>query len=128
MKKYDLIIVALYAVVLLTTWGIVVFRMGKIVRMQQEVEELNERIRKTDIHTVVMSRTDMVIHVYKDPALENVILEQGLLNVTAGEGMRISRDTLYVEPLAGARYYLNMRVPEHVNIVASDTPNVLIVE
>lgn len=128
MKKYDLIIVALYAVVLLATWRIVVYRMEKISRMQQEVEELNEQIRKTDIHTVVMSQTDMVIHVYKDPALENVTLEQGLLNITAGKGMRISRDTLYVEPLAGARYYLNMSVPEHVNIITFDTPNVLIVE
>lgn len=128
MKKYDIWIIALYVVVLLFVWITVHARLGKISQMQGELEDLNEKMEVSEIHTVMINNTDMTIHIDKTPGNGPVSLVKGVLNTTAAEGMRISRDTLYIEPSAGARYYLNMSLSDSVKVISSASPNVIVME
>lgn len=124
MKKYDLILIALYVAFLLILWGVLKSYVYTNMEDRREVNELVDAIRRTDLKAVVIRNTEMYVKIRRTDE-DRVQIRGGNLCRTNKEAMRLAGDTLYIGSLMGAdRDYIRMTIPDSMQVILSAAPNV----
>lgn len=124
MKKYDLILVALYVAFLLILWGVLKSYVYTNMEDRREVNELVDAVSRTDLKAVVIRNTEMFVKIRRTDE-DRVQITGGNLRQTNKEAMRLSGDTLYIGSRMGAdRDYIRMTIPDSMQVILSAAPNV----
>lgn len=124
MKKYDLILVALYVAFLLILWGVLKSYVYTNMEARREVNELVDAVSRTDLKAVVIRNTEMFVKIRRTDE-DRVQITGGNLRETNKEAMRLAGDTLYIGSRTGAeRDYIRMTIPDSMQVILSAAPNV----
>lgn len=124
MKKYDLILIALYVAFLLILWGVLKSYVYTNMEDRREVNELVDAIRRTDLKAVVIRNTEMYVKIRRTDE-DRVQIRGGNLCRTNKEAMRLAGDTLYIgSPMGADRDYIRMTIPDSMQVILSAAPNV----
>lgn len=125
MKKYDLILVALYILLLLLVWGGLTSLGKRSNKAKEEITALSERITQTRIHTVVIKNTELRVYIDRKEEQESIAIERGSLPEDGVKLFRLSEDTLYIGGgIGGNENFLALIVPDSVRIDIQEAPHV----
>lgn len=129
MKKYDLILVALYVTSLLVLWGILNGYLREDIRNRQEMHTLESDVERADLKAVVIKNTDLNVFVRRVGDADRVAITDGHIRRTDRQNIRLSRDTLYISVPTGMNgCFVSLSVPDSVRVIISAAPNVIFEE
>ena len=124
MKKYDLILVGLYVLAIALVGG-AFLGFGKWSQKKRGVTaELCDRIRQSEVRTVVLNDTHCWIYLQRTSGEERVTIERGQLVSGRIKNIRLSNDTLYIGPLEESGNYLRLNVPDFVKVDTLSVSNI----
>lgn len=122
MKRYDLLIVALYGVILVTLF------VGGILNFMEKQGDYNYMLdwRKKKVNVVMIEDTQLHFKVEKvTTPLRGDFKLMGRLNVNNVRAIRIENDTLFIEKRA-TKYLEGLQVASHVQVDLLNESNISI--
>lgn len=124
MKKYDLILVALYVAFLFILWGVLKSYVYTNMEDRREVNELVDAVSRTDLKAVVIQNTELYVKIRRTDE-DRVQITGGNLRQANKEAMRLSGDTLYIGSRTGTEHdYIRMTIPDSMQVILSAAPHV----